>query len=61
MNNTANLAGAMAITILMVFLFRFIRKQIIPDLRRRRLTQTLGGLAIIIGSILLSIWLRKNS
>ena len=58
MNETANFASAVAITVLLVFLFRFYRRQIAPGLATRRLSQTLTGLAIIIVSILLSIWWR---
>ena len=61
MSDTAILVGAISITITMVFLVRFYRKQIAPGIGQRRWTQTLGGLAVIIGSILLSIWWRKNT
>jgi hypothetical protein len=61
MVDTVHLANAIAITILLVFLLRFYRRQIAPGLRQRRLAQTLAGLAVIIASILLSIWLRKNA
>ena len=60
MGDTANLASAMAIAILLVFLFRFYRRQIAPELKRQRLSQVLGGLAVIVGSIVLSIWLRTR-
>ena len=60
MNATAQLAGAMAFMVLFVFLLRFYRREIAPGLRQRRLGQTLGGLAIIVASILLSLWLRKS-
>lgn len=61
MNDTANVVSAIAITILLVFLFRFYRKQVAPGLQRGQVGQTLFGLAVIIASILLSIWWRKNS
>ncbi|MDP6183778.1 MAG: hypothetical protein QF609_08160 [Gammaproteobacteria bacterium] len=61
MSDTTILAGAMAVIIIMVFLVRFYRRQIAPGIGQRRWTQTLGGLAVIVGSILLSIWLRKNT
>ncbi len=60
MSDTANFVSAIAITLLLVFLFRFYRKQIAPGLKQGRMTQTLIGLAVIIASILLSIWWRKN-
>jgi quinol-cytochrome oxidoreductase complex cytochrome b subunit len=60
MSDVANLVSAMAITVLLVFLYRFYRRQIAPGLKNRRLIQTLSGLAVIIASIVLSIWLRKN-
>ena len=60
MNDTAYIASAMAAAILVVFLVRFYRRQIAPGIGQRRLRQTLGGLAVIIGSILLSLWLRSN-
>ncbi|TDJ69433.1 MAG: hypothetical protein E2O35_01420 [Proteobacteria bacterium] len=61
MSATTDLLSAMAIAILLVFLLRFYRRQIAPGLKHHRLSQTLGGLAVIVASILLSIWLRKNN
>jgi hypothetical protein len=61
MSDTTNLAAAMAITILLVFLFRFYRRQIAPEMKRERLPQILGGALIILSSIVISIWLRSKS
>ncbi|MFT4565005.1 MAG: hypothetical protein ACI9BW_004775 [Gammaproteobacteria bacterium] len=61
MGDTTNLAGAMAITILLVFLFRFYRRQIAPEMKRQKLPQILGGALVILSSIILSIWLRSKS
>ena len=61
MNETANVVSAIAITALLVFLVRFYRRQVAPGLKRGQFGQTLGGVAVIIASILLSIWWRKSS
>ena len=59
MSDAVNVVSAIAISILLVFLLRFYRGHVAPGLQRGKLVRTLGGLAVIAGSILLSIWWRK--
>ncbi|MFT4583409.1 MAG: hypothetical protein ACI915_002635 [Gammaproteobacteria bacterium] len=61
MNDATDLASALAITILLVFLFRFYRRQIAPQMKRERLPQILGGALVILSSIIVSIWLRSRT
>jgi FtsH-binding integral membrane protein len=59
MNDTRILLSAFAISILVVFLIRFYRRSIAPGLKHGTRAQTLGGVAVIIASIVLSIVWRK--
>jgi len=59
MNDIRILASALAVSILLVFLWRFFRRHVAPGLRHGNRAQTIGGIAVIIASILLSIWWRK--
>ena len=61
MSDPAYFASAMAIAILLGFLVRFYRRQMAPHMKRERLPQIVAGLAVIVGSIAASIWLRMNS
>ncbi len=60
MNDPKILASALAAGILFAFLLRFYRLYVRPGFTRDNWLRALGGVAVIIGSILLSIWWRRH-
>jgi len=60
MSDPTIVASAMALSILVVFLFRFYRRHVRPGLTRDNWRRTMFGITIIIASVLLSIWWRHH-
>jgi hypothetical protein len=60
MDDPKILASALAAGILFAFLLRFYRVHIRPGFTRDNWLRALGGITVIIASILLSIWWRRN-
>jgi hypothetical protein len=60
MDDPKILASALAAAILFAFLLRFYRIHVRPGFTRDNWLRAVGGIAIIIASILLSVWWRRH-
>ncbi len=60
MDDPKLLASALAAGILFAFLWRFYRNYVRPGFTRENWLRALGGIIVIIASILLSVWWRRN-
>lgn len=60
MSDPKILASALAAGILFAFLLRFYRLHVRPGFTRDNWLRALGGCAVIIASILLSLWWRRH-
>jgi hypothetical protein len=54
------LASALAAAILFAFLLRFYRVHVRPGFTRDNWLRALGGIMVIITSVLLSVWWRRH-